>query len=104
MKHLLAGLAAFGLLSGAAMAQTYPPAPPPQPLAPPPVVAPGPVPVPVPEGSTTTTTTHGVDMYGNPVTQKDTYRNGAYGSSHTQTTKTKSPWDGTTTQSTTTHE
>jgi hypothetical protein len=46
-KHILAGVAAFGLLSGVASAQTYPPAPPPIP-APPSVGIPG---------STTTTTT-----------------------------------------------
>jgi hypothetical protein len=45
-KHLLAGVAAFGLLSGVASAQTHPPTPPPIP-APPSVGIPG-----------STTTTH----------------------------------------------
>ena len=48
-KHLLAGVAAFGLLSSATFAQTYTPvSPPPAAVAPPAVGVPG---------STTTTTT-----------------------------------------------
>lgn len=54
IKQLLAGVAAVGLMSGIALAQTYPPAPPPPPgtiVTPPVPIAP----VPVPGISTTTT-------------------------------------------------
>ncbi len=90
-KQLLAGVAAVILMSGVASAQTYPPASPPGTPIPeiPPAVS----------GSSTSTTTTvartpdggyrssttqtGVDEYGNPVTKKDTYREGVAGSSET---------------------
>jgi hypothetical protein len=54
IKHLLAGVAAIGLLSGVAFAQVYPPAPPPPPGT---VVIPAPPPPPIPGSGTSTTTT-----------------------------------------------
>lgn len=106
-RHLFAAAAALGLLTGVASAQTYPPAPPPPvpaipgaPVAPAPVLAPAPAPF--AGSSTTTTTTHGVDEYGQPITQKNTYRDGIAGSSQTQTTTTTSPWGGSNTTKTTT--
>jgi hypothetical protein len=110
MTRLLSGVAAIAFIaSGAVLAQTYPPAPPPA-LAPPPVTAP-----PVSPSSTTTTiapnadggfrastTQHGVDINGNPVTQKDIYKEGIAGSSETHSTTTTDPSSGaTTTRSTT---
>ena len=84
IKQLLAGVAAVGLMSGIAFAQTYPPAPGPPPGT---IVTPAvPVaPVPVPRTSTTTTTfaptsdSHhrevnvhkDVDRKGNTVIEKD---------------------------------
>ena len=64
-KHLLAGVAAAVLISGAASAQPYPPAPPPPPPPPGAVVVPAPPPVPVPGPSTTTTTTVAPSPDGN---------------------------------------
>jgi hypothetical protein len=113
MSKLLSGVAAVAfMVSGAtlaALAQTYPPAPPPA-LAPPPVAAP-----PAPPSSTTTTvapnaegglrattTQHGVDVNGNPVTQKDIYKEGVAGSSETHSTTTTDPSGGTTTTRSTT--
>jgi hypothetical protein len=105
-KHLLAATTAVVMMTGIASAQTYP-----RPTTPPEVPAPG------TSSSTTispgpdsgyhaTTTQHGVDMYGNPVTRKDTYREGAAGSSETHTTTTTDPWAGgtTTTHTTTTNQ
>jgi hypothetical protein len=94
--HLLAGVAAFGLLSSVASAQTYPPAPPPIP-APPSVGIPG---------STTTTTTvapttghtatvtKGVDANGNEITKKDTYRAGVAGGTESHTITATDPDGG----------
>jgi hypothetical protein len=98
-KHLLAGVAAFGLLSGAASAQTYPPAPPP-------ITAPASVGIPdsttttttvAPTTGHTTTVTKGVDANGNEITKKDTYREGIAGSSESHTTTATDPDGGTTT-------
>ena len=110
MTKLLSSVATIAFIaSGAALAQTYPPAPPPA-LAPPYVTAP-----PAPPSSTTTTvapnadgglrattTQHGVDMNGNPVTQKDIYKEGVAGSSATHSTTTMDPASGTTTTRSTT--
>jgi hypothetical protein len=100
-KHLLAGVAAFGLLSSAAFGQTYTPvSPPPAAVAPPSVGVPG---------STTTTTTispttdhttkitKGVDASGNEIEKKDSYREGVAGSSESHTTTVTNPDGGTTT-------
>lgn len=118
-KHLLAGAAATVLMSGVALAQTYPPAPPP-PVPPPPLVAPAPVappvvpPAPVGSSSSTTitptpdggyrssTTEKGVDVNGNEVTRKKIYHEGIAGSSETHTKTETDPFGGTTTRSTTT--
>lgn len=114
MSRLLSGIAALAfMVSGAALgalAQTYPPPPPA--LAPPPVAAPPAT----PSTSTTTTTVapnadgglratttqHGVDLNGNPVTQKDIYKEGVAGSSETHSTTTTDPAGGTTTTRSTT--
>jgi hypothetical protein len=122
-KHLLAGVAAVVLMSGVASAQTYPPAPPPTPgvpIAPPPGTPIPEIPPPASGLSTSTTTTvaptpdrgyrasttqTGVDEYGNPVTKKDTYREGVTGSSETHSTTVTDPTGaGTTSQSTTTRQ
>ena len=98
-KHLLAGVAAFGLLSGVASAQTYPPAPPSIPARPS---------VGIPGSTTTTTTvapttghtttvTKGVDANGNEITKKDTYREGVAGSTESHTITATDPDGGTTT-------
>jgi hypothetical protein len=115
IKHLLAGVAAIGLLSGMALAQIYPPAPPPPPGT---VVIPAPPPSPIPGSSTSTTTTVApnavgddremtihkeVDRKGNTVIEKDTHHEGIAGSTDTHT-KTETDRDGgtTTTRETTT--
>jgi hypothetical protein len=114
-KHLLAGVAAVGLMSGVAFAQVYPPAPPPPPGT---VVVPAPPPPPIPGSSTTTMTTVAPspdedhrevtihkeeDRKGNTVIEKDTHREGIAGTSETHT-KTETDRDGgtTTTRETTT--
>jgi hypothetical protein len=104
-KHLLAGVAAIVLMSGIASAQTYPPAPPPMPGAPgsststTTTVAPGPD-----AGYRASTTRQGVDVNGNEVTKKDTYKEGLSGSSETHTKTENDPLGGsTTTRSTTTN-
>jgi len=110
-KHLLAGVAAVVLMSGVASAQTYPPAPPPG--TPIPEIAPAAsgsststttTVAPSPDGGYRSSTTQtGVDEYGKPVTKKDTYREGALGSSETHSkTETDPSSGGTTTRSTTT--
>ncbi len=111
-SHLFAGAAAVLLLVGTASAQPYPP-PPAVPVAPPPavVVAPPPAVVapappvavaPAPDaGSRTTTVTHGVDIYGNPVTKKETYSEGVAGSTETRRTTRIDPDTGTATTHTT---
>jgi hypothetical protein len=101
-RQLLAGVAAVVLMSGVAAAQTYPP-----PTTPPEIPGTG--------ASTTTTITsapnggyhatttkHGVDMYGNAVTKKETYKEGIAGSSQSRTITKTDPWGGSTTTHTTT--
>src|SRR5436305_15065448 len=99
IKPLLAGVAAVGLMSGIALAQTYPPASAPIPALPS---------VGVPGSTTTTTTvspttdhtttiTKGVDANGNEITKKDTYREGVAGTSQNHTTTMTDPDGGTTT-------
>ena len=115
IKQLLAGVSAVGMMSGIALAQTYPPAPPPPPAgtigAPAVPVAP----VPVPGTSTTTTTVmpspdadhrevdvhKEVDRKGNTVIEKDIHREGIAGSSETHK-KIETDRDGTVTHSETT--
>src|SRR5215469_15194907 len=92
IKQVLAGVAAIGTISGAALAQTYITASPP-----PSAGVPGSVGVP---GSTKTTTTispttdhattvtEGVDANGNKITKEDKYREGIAGSSESHTTVT----------------
>ena len=108
-KQLLAGVAAFGLMSGVAFAQSYPPAPPP-------VAAPQSVGVPgstattttvAPTTGHTTTITKDVDANCNEITKKVTYREGITGSSETHTKTFTDPDCGTTTtrsKTTTTEE
>jgi len=104
--RLLAALAAVGIMSSAASAQTYiPTSPPPTAVAPPSAGVPSSVGVP---GSTKTTTTispttdhattvtEGVDANGNKITKEDKYREGIAGSSESHTTVTD-PDGGTTT-------
>lgn len=117
IKQLLAGAAAVGLLSGVALAQTYPPAPPPPPgtiVTPAVPVPPVPVPVPVPGPSTSTTTTtvtpspdsvhrdvnvhKEVDKKGNTVIEKDIQREGVAGSAEIHK-KIETDRDGTVTHS-----
>jgi hypothetical protein len=116
-KHVLAGVAAFVLMTGIASAQNYPPALPPTPVAPPPPVsvapppsapvAPPPAavppPLPAPDGDYRASTVHkGVDTGGNEFITKDTYREGVEGSTETHTETKTNPETGTTTRSTTT--
>jgi hypothetical protein len=95
-RYLLAGVAAVGLMSGVAFAQTYIPTSPP-------AAAVG-----VPGSTTTTTTvspttdhtttiTKGVDANGNEITKENTYREGIAGSSKSQKTTVTDPDGGTTT-------
>jgi len=115
IKQLLAEVAAVGMMSGIALAQTYPPTPPPPPgtiVTPAVPVAPVPVPVPVPGTSTTTTTVtpspdgdhrettvhKDVDRKGNTVIEKDIHREGIAGSSETHK-KIETDRDGTVTHS-----
>jgi hypothetical protein len=100
-KHLLAGVAAFGLLSGVASAQTYPPTPPP----PPSVGIPGSTTTTTmvaPNTGHTTTVTKGVDAKGNEITKNDTYREGVAGSTESHTITATDPDGGTTTTRSTT--
>jgi hypothetical protein len=105
-RVLLAGVTAIAMMSGVALAQTYPPAPP-MPTAPAPpgaststttTVAP------TPEGGYRASTTRsGVDINGNAVTEKNTYKSGLAGSKETHTKTKTEPYGGdTTTRSTTT--
>src|SRR5947207_1101539 len=99
IKQLLAGVAAVGLMSGIALAQTYPPASAPIP-APPSVGVPGSTTTTTtvsPTTDHTTTTTKGVDANGNEITKEDTYREGIAGSSKSQKTTVTDPDGGTTT-------
>jgi hypothetical protein len=103
-KHLLAGVAAFGLLSGVASAQTSPPTPPPIP-APPSVGIPGSTTTTTtvaPTTGHTTTVTKGMDANGNEITKKDTYREGVAGSTESHTITATDPDGGTTTMRSTT--
>jgi hypothetical protein len=98
-KHLLAAVAAAGLMSGIAFAQTYPPSPPPTP-APPSVGIPGSTTTTTTVGPTTshaTTITKGVDANGNEITKEDTYREGIAGSTESHKTTVTDPDGGTTT-------
>jgi hypothetical protein len=120
IKQLLAGVVVAGLMSGIALAQTYPypPAPPPPPgTTVMPAVPPAPVPVPVPVPGTSTTTTtvvpnpdadhrevdvhKEVDRKGNTVIEKDIHREGISGSTETHK-KIETDRDGTVTHSETT--
>jgi hypothetical protein len=100
-KHLLAGVAAFGLLSSAVFAQTYiPVSPPPAAVAPPAVGVPGsttPTTTTSPTTDHATTITKGVDANGNEIEKKDNYREGVAGSSESHTTTVTDPDGGTTT-------
>jgi hypothetical protein len=98
-KCLLAGVAAVGLMSGVAFAQTYIPTSPPV-TAPPGVGVPGSTTTTTtvsPTTDHTTTVTKGVDANGNEITKKDTYREGIAGSSESHKTTTTDPDGGTTT-------
>jgi hypothetical protein len=108
-KHLLTGVAAVVLMSAVASAQVYPPAPPP--VAPPvtlPPPAPGPgssttTVVPAPdEGYRESTIKKGVGPEGAEITKKDTYREGAGGSTETHIKKETDPLGSTTTTRSTT--
>jgi hypothetical protein len=116
-KLLLSAATAIVMLSGVASAQVYPAPPPPVPLAPPPPgYLPPPPPVAAPGTSTTTTVvtpgpesgyhestvTNGMDENGGTVTKKETYREGAAGSSETHTTVKTNPFTGTVTKRSTT--
>jgi hypothetical protein len=99
IKQLLAGVAAAGLMSGMALAQTYIPTSPP-PSAPPAVGVPGSTTTTTtvsPTTDHTTTITKGVDANGNEITKKDIYREGVAGSSQSHTTTMTDPDGGTTT-------
>lgn len=101
IRRLLAGLAAVGMMSGAALAQTYTPtSPPPATVAPPSVGIPGATTTTTttsPTTDRTTTVTRGVDANGNEITKKDTYREGVAGSSESRKTTVTDPDGGTTT-------
>jgi hypothetical protein len=91
-KHLLAGVAAFGLLTGMALAQGAPGS-----GSSTTTVTSG------PNGSNTTTTKQGTGWNGNAVTKQDTYKEGVAGSSETHSkTETDPANEGTTTSKTTT--
>jgi hypothetical protein len=99
IKQLLAGIAAAGLMSGIAYAQTYPPASAPIP-APPSVGVPGStttITTVSPTTDHTTTVTKGVDANGSEITRKDSYREGIAGSSESRKTTVTDPDGGTTT-------
>ena len=93
-KHLLAGVAGVVLMSGLAVADTYPPTPPPStPLAPPPAVtspSDNNPPAAVPGSSVTTTAP-------NSGIEKDTRREGIAGSTETHTKQETGRDGGTTT-------
>ena len=94
MKHLLAGVAAFGLLTGVALAQGTPGS-----GSSTTSVTSG------PNGSSTTTTNQGTGWNGNAVTKQDTYKEGVTGSSETHSkTETDPASGGTTTSKTTTKQ
>jgi hypothetical protein len=91
IKHLLAGVAAFGLLTGVALAQGTPGS-----GSSTTTVTGG------PNGSSTTTTKQGTGWNGNSVTKQDTYKEGATGSSETHSKSVTDPSSGGTTTSKTT--
>jgi hypothetical protein len=108
-KRLVGAAAGMMLMTGLASAQTYPP-----PTTPPEIPAPS-MRVPASGTSTTTvapglhrgwqatTTRLGLDEHGNPVTQRDIYREGIAGSTENHQTYTTDPSSGgTTTNKTTT--
>lgn len=90
-KHLLAGVTAFALLTGVALAQGVPGT-----GSSTTTVTGG------PNGSSTTTTKQGTGWNGNSVTKQDTYKQGAAGSSETYSKTETNPSSGGTTTSTTT--
>ena len=98
-KHLLAGVAAFGLLSGVVSAQTYSPLRRRSPRLQS-VGIPGSTTTTktvVPTTGHTTTVTKGVDANGNEITKKDTYREGVAGITESHTITATDPDGGTTT-------
>lgn len=95
----MGAVAGLALMTGLASAQTYPP-----PTTPPEIPAPS-MRVPAPSTSTTTapslyggwqatTTRRGLDEHGNPVTQRDIYREGIAGSSESHEPFTTDPRAG----------
>jgi hypothetical protein len=108
LKRLVCGAASLMLMAGVASVQTYPPS-----TTPPEMPAPE-MGVPAPGRSTTTirpsslagwqatTTRHGLDKYGNPVTERDIYREGIAGSSESHMTTIDPAAGGTTTSKPTT--
>jgi hypothetical protein len=92
MKHLLAGAAAFALLTGVALAQGMPGTGSSKTTT-----------TAGPNASSTTTTSQGTGWNGNAVTKQDTYKEGATGSSESHSkTETDPASGGTTTSKTTT--
>lgn len=91
MKRLLAGMAAFALLTGVALAQGAPGS-----GSSTTSVTSG------PNGSSTTTTKQGTGWNGNAVTKQDSYKEGAMGSSETHSKTEADPASGGTTTSKTT--
>jgi hypothetical protein len=91
VKHLLAGVAAVGLMTGVALAQGSPGKDSSTTTE---TSGPG--------GSTTSTTKQGTDWKGNSVTKQDTYKEGASGSSETHSKSETDPVSGNTTTSKTT--
>lgn len=91
MKHLLAGVAALGLLTGVAMAQGVPGS-----------GSSTTTETSGPNGSNTTTTKQGTGWNGNAVSKQDTYKEGATGSSETHSKTEADPASGGTTTSRTT--
>jgi hypothetical protein len=83
MRHLLAGAAGFGLLTGVALAQGTPGS-----GSSSTTVTSG------PNGSSTTTTKQGTGWNGNAVTKKDTYKQGVAGSSETHSKTETDPSSG----------
>jgi hypothetical protein len=91
IKHLLAGVTAFGLLTGVALAQSVPGS-----------GSSTTTETSSPGGSSTTTTKQGMGWNGNPVTKQDTYKEGTTGSSETHSKSVTDPSSGGTTTSKTT--
>jgi hypothetical protein len=91
IKHLLASVAAIGLLTGVALAQGAPGS-----GSSTTTVTGG------PNGSSTTTTKQGTGWNGNSVTKQDTYKQGATGDAETHSKTETDPATGGTTSSKTT--